>query len=129
MIKVAAAVITDHQGQILICQRGSGGSCEYLWEFPGGKKENGESLEECLIRECQEELEISIKVLRLLTQNSYAYPDKTIHFFFFKATIIHGQLKTNVHRQALWVNRSELNNFEFCPADKPVVELVKQGLL
>ena len=61
-VRVAAAIIRNADGRILICRRGQGGSCAFLWEFPGGKQEQGENMEECLVRECREELGIEIAV-------------------------------------------------------------------
>ncbi len=74
MTRVSAAIIKNSDNEILICQRGPGGSCEFLWEFPGGKIP-GESPEECLVRECREELEIDIEVLDLFEQTTL-YPEK-----------------------------------------------------
>ncbi len=76
MILVSAAIIRNTAGEILICQRGAGGSCAFLWEFPGGKQEAGEKAADCLVRECREELGIEIDIVALLEQTSYTYPDK-----------------------------------------------------
>lgn len=75
MILVSAAIIRNTAGEILICQRGAGGSCAFLWEFPGGKQEAGETAADCLVRECREELGIEIDIVALLEQTSYTYPD------------------------------------------------------
>ena len=78
MILVSAAIIRNTAGEILICQRGAGGSCAFLWEFPGGKQEAGEKAADCLVRECREELGIEIDIVALLEQTSYTYPDNKI---------------------------------------------------
>ena len=78
MILVSAAIIRNTAGEILICQRGAGGSCAFLWEFPGGKQEAGETAADCLVRECREELGIEIDIVALLEQTSYTYPDNKI---------------------------------------------------
>ena len=70
MILVSAAIIRNTAGEILICQRGAGGSCAFLWEFPGGKQEAGETAADCLVRECREELGIEIDIVALLEQTS-----------------------------------------------------------
>ena len=62
MTEVAAVILTDEQDKILICRRGAGGNCAYLWEFPGGKREAGESLAACAVRECREELNIEVEL-------------------------------------------------------------------
>ena len=121
MITVTAAIIRQNN-QILICRRGPGGNCAYLWEFPGGKLEPGESLEECIIRECQEELEITISVKDIFAETTYQYPDKEIAFTFYNAEIIGGTMKVNAHEEIRWVLAEELKNYEFCPADVKIVE-------
>lgn len=83
MILVSAAIIRNTAGEILICQRGAGGSCAFLWEFPGGKQEAGETAADCLVRECREELGIEIDIVALLEQTSYTYPDNKIGLSFF----------------------------------------------
>lgn len=83
MIFVSAAIIRNTAGEILICQRGAGGSCAFLWEFPGGKQEAGETAADCLVRECREELGIEIDIVALLEQTSYTYPDNKIGLSFF----------------------------------------------
>ena len=87
MTRVSAAIITNSDNEILICRRGPGGSCQFLWEFPGGKIEQGESPEECLVRECLEELEIEIEVLDLFEETKYSYPEREIEFMFFSASL------------------------------------------
>ena len=85
MIRVSAAIIKNQDDEILICQRGPGGSCQFLWEFPGGKIEEEESPEECLVRECKEELDIDISVQKLFAHTTYSYPERDIEFLFFYA--------------------------------------------
>lgn len=125
MKQVAAAIIFNDRNELLICQRKEGGSCSNLWEFPGGKLELGESLEECCIRECREELSVDIKILSLYDETSYAYPDNQIHFTFYLAELLSDEsdIKMNVHRQISWVTVSELDKYDFCPAD---IELIKR---
>lgn len=90
MILVSAAIIRNTAGEILICQRGAGGSCAFLWEFPGGKQEAGETAADCLVRECREELGIEIDIVALVEQTSYTYPDNKIGLSFFAAQITGG---------------------------------------
>lgn len=90
MILVSAAIIRNTAGEILICQRGAGGSCAFLWEFPGGKQEAGETAADCLVRECREELGIEIDIVALIEQTSYTYPDNKIGLSFFAAQITGG---------------------------------------
>ena len=120
MTQVTAAIIRQND-KILICKRGAGGNCAFLWEFPGGKLEMGETLEECLIRECKEELEIDIAIKCVFVETTYKYPDREIAFTFFNAEIMGGELKMNVHNDMQWVLPSELKDYEFCPADMEII--------
>ena len=122
MTRVSAAIIKNSDNEILICRRGPGGSCEFLWEFPGGKIEQGESPEECLVRECLEELEIEIEVLDLFEETKYSYPEREIEFMFFSASLKKGVPTLNVHNSIKWVSPDMLKEYEFCPADVFVVE-------
>ena len=125
-ICVSAAIIEDAEGRILICQRGPGGDCAFLWEFPGGKVEPGESPEDCVVRECLEELNLSIRLTGLYAETSYTYPQRQIHFTFFKAQLTGGQLRQNVHQSLRWVFPQELGGYTFCPADVELVNRLQQ---
>ena len=113
MTRVSAAIITNSDNEILICRRGPGGSCQFLWEFPGGKIEQGES---------PEELEIEIEVLDLFEETKYSYPEREIEFMFFSASLKKGVPTPNVHDSIKWVSPDMLGEYEFCPADVFVVE-------
>lgn len=121
MIQVMAAVIKK-DGKILICRRGAGGSCAWLWEFPGGKREHGETPEECLFRECREELGIDICIHGIFEKTTYKYPEVEIAFTFFLAEIISGEMKPAVHTAVRWVLPEEMGKYVFCPADVEIVE-------
>jgi len=122
MTEVAAAIIKNENDEILICKRGPGGSTAFLWEFPGGKREMGESLRECLIRECDEELAIQICVEKTFATTTYNYPEITIDFTFFDAVILAGVITPKVHEAVLWINPDKLHLYDFCPADIEIVE-------
>lgn len=121
MTKVAAAIIRK-KDKLLICQRGPGGSTAFLWEFPGGKVEANETLEECLVRECKEELEIDIKVGKVFAETEFKYPDRSIAFTFFEAKLIGGRTRANVHKDVKWVTAAELVDYDFCPADLEIIQ-------
>ena len=125
-IEVSAAIFSNERDEILICRRGPGGNCAFLWEFPGGKREPGESFENCLIRECREELEVEIEVGELFMRTDYDYPEYSVRLLFFKAKIRSGVLKMDVHSAMQWVPREELERHEFCPADRDVVRKLAQ---
>ncbi len=126
MIEVAAAILHDRHGRILICQRESGDRCAGLWEFPGGKREVGESWEDCASRELREELGLEVVVRGLYKDFIYSYPDRTIHFQFYNAKILNDTEGKNFQVGIKWVFPRKLSDYEFCPADSEVVKELAQ---
>jgi 8-oxo-dGTP diphosphatase len=127
MINVTAAIIRDG-GKVLICQRPKSKSCELLWEFPGGKIEAGETDEQCLIRECQEELGITIKVLSLFSEVTFDYPQRTVHINFYICEIVDGTLQKKEHNDIRWTSPDQFDKFDFCPADNEVISIIKNEM-
>jgi len=123
---VTAAILKNPQGEILICQRPENKSCPLLWEFPGGKLETDETLQECLKRECQEELGIDIEVGDEVGVTVYDYPTFSVEIHFFLATLLYGQPTSMEHNQILFVAPDKLNQYEFCPADVEIVQKLKK---
>lgn len=123
-LTVAAAIIKNNDGKILICQRADNTSMGGFWEFPGGKLEPHETAEECIERECREELSVDISVKSIFAVTRYRYPDKLINFTFFNAVIINGDIKMNVHKNLKWENVCKLKGYEFCPADIAVIDKI-----
>ena len=120
-IEVAAGVVKNAEGRILICRRK--GELEGLWEFPGGKREKGETFQQCLERELMEELELPVEAGETLGSVLRRNGDRTIWLVFVSAKpkgdvsmILHD------HGKAAWVLPTEMNQYEFCPADKAFVE-------
>ena len=122
MIQVAAVILTDENGRILICKRAQGASCAHLWEMPGGKLEPGETPEQAAVRECQEELGVQVVLGGVYAKTEYSYPDKTIEFTFFNGRIVSGEPEMRVHEEMAWVLPSQLKEYEFCPADVGLVQ-------
>ena len=120
MLEVTAAIIRQN-GKFLRCQRPAHKNCGLLWEFPGGKIEAGETGEQCIIRECQEELGITLNVERELTDVIYEYPDRTVHIHFYLAMIESGILNNKEHEAVAWVTNKEMQEYDFCPADKEML--------
>ena len=120
--QISAGIIT-HEGKVLIGQRKRGKAQEFLWEFPGGKLEEGETLEECLRRELLEELDLNICVGKLFGTYLHDYSFGTIALNVFYADCPDPEIQ-NVceHEQVKWVCPAELKEYEFAPADIPVVE-------
>ena len=122
-IEVVAAIIKDKE-KILITRRGSGEFID-MWEFPGGKVEQGETREEALIREIQEELELKIDDLDYLTTVEYNYPNFHLTMHCYMCCIVSGKLNLNVHNSAKWITINELDKQEWVPADINVVRAIK----
>lgn len=116
MIEVTAAIICK-EGKFLVCQRPKGKNCELLWEFPGGKIEPGETGEQCIVREIQEELGVTLRVLQKLTDVVYEYPDRTVHLHFYIAQIESGELIRKEHNAFAWITKADIPHYQFCPAD------------
>ena len=124
-IQVAAALI-EQDGQYLITQRKHNVHLAGLWEFPGGKCERGESLESCLRRELLEELDIEITSPVLFMTHRHEYPDKNIELHFFRCALIQGQPRAIDCASFRWVSPENLNNYQFPPADAPVVARLQE---
>lgn len=122
MTEVVAALIWD-KDKFMICQRPAHKAKGLLWEFVGGKVEPGETKEQALIRECQEELAITLSVGDVFMNLVHEYPDLTIHLTLFSATIAESVPQKLEHNDIKWIAPSEISNYEFCPAD---VEILKK---
>ena len=126
MTEVVAALLRDTD-RFLICQRPAHKARGMLWEFVGGKVEPGESREEALIRECREELAITISVGDIFTEVTHTYPDLTIHLTVFNAEITAGVPRKLEHNDLRWITADELDRYAFCPADQSIVEKLRKG--
>lgn len=124
-MQVTAAVIKQ-DNRILICQRAKDDDFALLWEFPGGKLEKGETLEECIVREITEELGLEIKVNGVLAVSRHNDGEQDVHFTFYEADIVGGDVTLNVHEAAVWAPLDTLNEYDFMRADRPVVELLQK---
>ncbi|MCF0106704.1 MAG: (deoxy)nucleoside triphosphate pyrophosphohydrolase [Holdemanella sp.] len=117
MIKVVAAIIKNSENKILIAQRNLHKAQGGLWEFPGGKVEANESLEEAIIREIKEELKMDIIFNGYFDETVFHYPDKSIKLIALNCTMIGTTYSILEHEQIAWVDSSELSQYEFAPAD------------
>lgn len=128
MKDVVAALIWDG-GRFLACQRPEHKARGLLWEFVGGKVEPGETMEEALIRECQEELGITVDVGEIYLQTDHHYPDIHIRLTLFHCTIASGTPKLLEHRDMKWLLPTEISQYEFCPADKDILQRIQQDYI
>lgn len=126
MVEVVAALIWDKE-KFLICQRPKNKARALLWEFVGGKVEQGETKEQALIRECKEELNITLNVGDVFMEVVHEYPDISVHLTLFNATIIDGVPQKLEHNDIKWITSAEIPNYDFCPADKEILKKLKLG--
>jgi len=130
MTEVVAALIrrTDADGlcRFMICQRPAHKARGLLWEFVGGKVEPGETHEEALVRECREELGIEISADDVFTDVLHEYPDITVHLTLFDSHIVSGEPQLLEHNDIRWITVPEIKDFEFCPADTEILELIAE---
>ena len=122
MTEVVAALIW--QGDtFMICQRPAHKARGLLWEFVGGKVEAGETKEQALIRECKEELAVTLTVGEIFMDVTHEYPDLTVHLTLFNAVIAQGRPQKLEHNDIRWITPDEIPGYAFCPAD---VEILKE---
>jgi len=119
MIRVVAAII-EQDGRFLLTRRPSGTHLEGLWEFPGGKIDEGETDQQALVRELREELDVEAIVGKLEFQTTHAYPERTVSLFFYRCTL-QGQPRPVLGQQIRWVTREELAALGLPPADEELV--------
>ena len=122
--EVVAALIWDGD-RFLICQRPVHKARGLLWEFVGGKVEPEETKEQALIRECQEELAVTISVGEVFMEVDHDYPDLNVHLTLFNAAIIEGTPRMLEHNDIRWITVMEIPQYEFCPADEEILRKLR----
>lgn len=123
MIEVVAALIWD-KDKFLICQRPANKARGMLWEFLGGKVEPHETKKQALVRECKEELGITVAVGDEFTDVLHEYSDITIHLTLFNCTIAEGTPILLEHNDLRWITPSEIPQYDFCPADTGILRRI-----
>ena len=123
-IEVSAGLVF-RAGKLLITQRRAGAHLGGLWEFPGGKREPGETFEECLVRELREELGIEIIVGEILESLTHDYPEKSVHLKFFCCRWRQGEPQTLGCADFRWILGPELNDYKFPAADAQLLKLLR----
>lgn len=124
MLIVTCAIIIQN-GKILVCQRSGAMDLPLKWEFPGGKVEPGEDETRTIVREIKEELHLDIKVTKRLQPVEHDYPTFRIRLVPFIAEMIGGELLLEEHADARWIAVSELDRYDWAPADLPIIEQLK----
>ncbi|MBR5571175.1 MAG: (deoxy)nucleoside triphosphate pyrophosphohydrolase [Oscillospiraceae bacterium] len=125
MTEVVAALVWEGE-KFMICQRPAHKARGLLWEFVGGKVEQGESREEALIRECREELAVTLTVGALFMDVVHVYPDLTVHLSLFHAAIAEGVPQKIEHNDIRWITPAEIPNYDFCPADVEILQKITE---
>ena len=123
-VEVVAALIWD-KDKFLICQRPAHKARGLLWEFVGGKVEEGETKEHALVRECREELAITVEPHEIFMEVTHEYPDLTVHLTLFNCAMLQGEPQLLEHNDMRWITPAEILNYNFCPADEEILEKLK----
>ena len=123
MVEVVAALIWEN-GKFMACQRPAHKARGLLWEFVGGKVEPGETKQQALIRECREELDVTLSVGDVFMEVVHEYPDITVHLTLFHATIAAGVPQRIEHNDIRFITPAEIPNYAFCPADEQILKRI-----
>jgi 8-oxo-dGTP diphosphatase len=127
LVEVVAALVQDEKGHYLITQRRKGSHLAGLWEFPGGKREADESLEEALRRELAEELSARFAVGQRVETVRWEYPERTIVIHFYRCRLESGTIEPREDQAMAWVAPDRLSDFDFPPADRDVIARLRVG--
>lgn len=125
MTEVVAALIWQGE-RFLACQRPPHKARGLLWEFVGGKVEPGETREQALIRECREELDVTVRVGGIFMELVHEYPDLTVHLTLFHAGIAEGTPRLLEHQALRWLMVEEMDQYPFCPADQAILARLRE---
>ena len=125
----AAIAVIERRGRYLICQRRHDDSLGGYWEFPGGKRETGESWEACLRRELREELGVAVRGITSYGRMRYRYPDGVVCFRIFRCVIARGRPKPLDARALRWIALGELPQYRFPPANGPLVRRLSREIV
>jgi 8-oxo-dGTP diphosphatase len=126
LIDVTAAILTRN-GQVLIAKRKPGSSLPNKWEFPGGKVEDGETPEECLRRELDEEFGIEVSIGEPLGESVYHYDHISIRLLAYRTFWNGGDIFPRAHSEIAWAPLNHLIDYDFAPADLPFVQRLRRG--
>jgi mutator protein MutT len=125
MITDVVAALIWNGDRFLACQRPAHKARGLLWEFVGGKTEPGETLQEALVRECYEELAVTVRVGEVFMTLVHEYPDLTVRLTLFNASIISGEIQKLEHNDIRWITTQEIDSYDFCPADVEILKKLK----
>lgn len=121
-MKTVVAALIENQGFYFVAQRAKGQKLEGFWEFPGGKLEKNESIEQCIIREIKEELNIKIVPKNIFSETIYEYEFEKIKLIGVISQIVEGNLELRVHSQYKWLKPVDILKMPLAPADIPIAQ-------
>ena len=124
MMKDISAALFMENGKVLLARRNSAGDLPGYWEFPGGKRENNETIFECLEREIKEEFDVRCKALKIFAENIFEYEHGAIKLIAIFAELIDKNIALNVHEEYKWVEIKNLLDYKLAPADIHIAELL-----
>lgn len=128
MVQVVAALLWEND-RFMICQRPAHKARGLLWEFVGGKVENGETKQQALVRECTEELGVTVEAGDVFMQLVHEYPDVCVELTLFNAVIREGVPQKLEHNDIQWITPAQIDLFDFCPADEEILKEIKKRYL
>ncbi len=128
MVQVVAALLWEND-RFMICQRPAHKARGLLWEFVGGKVENGETKQQALVRECTEELGVTVEAGDVFMQLVHEYPDICVELTLFNSVIREGVPQKLEHNDIRWITPSEIDGYVFCPADEEILKEIKKRYL
>ncbi len=123
---VVTAAVVEIDGQFLVTRRQKRAHLEGFWEFPGGKCDAGETLQECMARELSEELDVPSRVGAEIFSTTHAYPERSVELHFFRCELF-GEPRPMLGQEMRWVPREELETLEFPPADAELIKILVQS--
>lgn len=126
MITEVVAALIWRGERFLACQRPAHKARGLLWEFVGGKVEPGETREDALVRECREELAVTVVPRDIFMEVTHVYPDLTVHLTLFNADLPEGEPQALEHNDVRWITVEEIDGLQFCPADEEILERLKR---
>lgn len=126
--EVVAALIRDGE-RFMICQRPAHKARGLLWEFVGGKVEPGETKQAALVRECREELDVTVSVGEPYMDVVHDYPDLLVHLTLFSARIAEGTPRLLEHNDLRWITPAEIPEYDFCPADVEILDRIRADFI
>lgn len=126
--EVVAALIWNGD-RFMICQRPAYKARGLLWEFVGGKVEPGETKQAALVRECREELDVTVSVGEPYMDVVHDYPDLLVHLTLFSARIAEGTPRLLEHNDLRWITPAEIPEYDFCPADVEILDRIRADFI